>query len=266
MDLLRLAGAQIPCSDNLQSNVKTIKEAIDWASENNVDYIVTPEGSLSGFITDFDTRDRTPEDLEESLHTVVNYAASKKIGLFLGTMYIDAGIRRNQIRVYDKTGQHIDNFNKTYIMPNYEYVEPENKIKLITLPEAPDVHIAGLLCNDMWGNVLEDSPVCLPKLAKDFGAKLIIHSTNGLRGTNDMYDHLFKDWHAAWLKVMSYFNLPILTVDNSIEMDGNFVEHVTASESGFISDGVWKTTVPRKGTQYFYYDISILRLTLGASI
>ena len=46
---MRIAGAQIPVTRDIVANTKTIKESIDWASENNCDFLVTPEGSLSGY-------------------------------------------------------------------------------------------------------------------------------------------------------------------------------------------------------------------------
>ena len=50
---IRFGGAQIPVTPFQQKNVKSIKKAIDWAAENNVDYLVTPEASLSGYSTSY---------------------------------------------------------------------------------------------------------------------------------------------------------------------------------------------------------------------
>jgi len=72
MKNVRFAGAQIPCSKILKNNVQTIKTAIDWAVDNQVDYLITPEGSLSGYIKDFDV----PE-LVDALTEIEQYAANK---------------------------------------------------------------------------------------------------------------------------------------------------------------------------------------------
>ena len=48
---LRIAGAQIPVGVDIQRNKNEIIKALDWAKENEVDLLVTPEGSLSGYIT-----------------------------------------------------------------------------------------------------------------------------------------------------------------------------------------------------------------------
>ena len=46
---IRFAGAQMPCTPNVDDNVEQIKKAIDYAVENKCDYLVTPEGALSGY-------------------------------------------------------------------------------------------------------------------------------------------------------------------------------------------------------------------------
>ena len=50
MTKIRFAGAQIPIHDeDIQYNKKEIFKALDWAKENNVDLIQTPEACLSGY-------------------------------------------------------------------------------------------------------------------------------------------------------------------------------------------------------------------------
>ena len=49
MTSIRLAGAQIPVTQDIQYNKKQIFKALDWAKDNQVDHLVTPEGSLSGY-------------------------------------------------------------------------------------------------------------------------------------------------------------------------------------------------------------------------
>ena len=51
---MRIAGAQIPVTLDIEENVKTIKTAIDWAVENKCHFLVTPECSLSGYDAKYD--------------------------------------------------------------------------------------------------------------------------------------------------------------------------------------------------------------------
>ena len=266
METITFAGAQIPVSYDYKKNVTTIKKAIDYAESVNAHYLVTPEGSLTGFITDFDTRDgRTEQDLIDALNEVVDYASSKNVGLFLGTMWLQEEngekVRRTQIRVYSRDGKYIDHTNKTLIMPEYENVKPNDYIRPVFIPEMPGIAILCLMCNDMWGCIIDNGP-CIPKIALEYEWNLMIHSTNGLRNPpNPHHDDIFGDWHNAWLKMMSlHTRIPIITCDNSIYMHGEDYNGPTSSESGVISDGIWRTNVPRTGTQYFHYTFSIPRL------
>ena len=79
---IRIGGAQIPVRADIQKNIITIKTAIDWASENKVDYLVTPEGSLSGYVPYYNF-----EDVQAALTEIEKYSAEKKVGLCLGTMW-----------------------------------------------------------------------------------------------------------------------------------------------------------------------------------
>ena len=83
---IRFGGAQIPVTASIEKNELTIKKAIDWASENSVDYLVTPEASLSGYSTDFE---KNFPILVESLTSIEKYAATKNVGLCLGTIWAE---------------------------------------------------------------------------------------------------------------------------------------------------------------------------------
>jgi len=47
--IVRVAGAQIPVTKDLEYNKKEIFKALDWAKENEVDQLLTPEAALSGY-------------------------------------------------------------------------------------------------------------------------------------------------------------------------------------------------------------------------
>ena len=52
-NLLRVAGAQIPVSSDIEVNVEVIMRAIDFAAAEQADIPLTPEGSLSGYTPNF---------------------------------------------------------------------------------------------------------------------------------------------------------------------------------------------------------------------
>ncbi|GIV18626.1 MAG: hypothetical protein KatS3mg023_0377 [Armatimonadota bacterium] len=100
---LRVAGAQIPVTTDIESNLAAIRRAIAYAAEQRADVLLTPEGSLSGYTPRFDS-----QAVNEALQQVVAEASSAGLALALGTCYIEAdGLCYNQIRFYDQRGQYL---------------------------------------------------------------------------------------------------------------------------------------------------------------
>ena len=263
---IRFAGAQIPVTPYVQTNLLTIRRAIDWAAENNVDYLVTPEASLSGYSADFNN---SLNKIVEALKEVEEYAARKNVGLCLGTIWDEAEysgqVIRNQIRFYHNTGNFCGVVNKYYCIEDDTKIGiiSDNNLGLIPLPfEEKVIPLGGLICVDMYG---VDSGPGLAWPLKNQGAKLIVHSTNGVRNTEptnglskELSTKISNDWNDIHLRRASFLTrCPILTVDNCYMADGTEYHGNTSSESGVLIDGEWVTKVPRTGTQYFYYDFKV---------
>lgn len=264
MTNIRFAGAQIPCTPHLEKNINHIKNAINWARDNSVDYLLTPEGSLSGYFQGFDIAfDRSISDLWNAADNISKYAAEHNVGLCLGTMWgepdetFSEGYRKeNQIRFYSKSGIFLGKVNKTYTIPGYDQTVPSENIDIIDLHHNGNFFTAGgLLCNDFWGGPLS-SKVSLPMyVAEKLNPNIIFHATNALRGEMPVYEEITDEWHNANLRMVSYsIDVPIITVDNSIKMNGTDYNGKTSSQSGILLNGEWKVKAPRSGTQYFYYD------------
>lgn len=272
---MRIAGAQIPVTRDVVANTQTIKESLDWASENNCDWLLTPEGSLSGYYPQAVMGREANEKIMLALSEIEEYAKKLKIGLCLGTLFHDMEeigyVKRNQIRFYDKEGTFLGSTNKTYLIKGWDgnflaHNLKKDGIKVINLEtEKEQLNAVGLICNDLWGSIWE-SEVSLPWAAYgtyNLGREsetsetinLFIHSTNGGRGNKD--DGLYNDWHDAHLRMMSFITkIPIITVDNCNLMTGEETDCPTSSESGVIINSKWHTKVPRVGKQYFYFDFT----------
>ena len=266
MKHIRYAGAQIPCTEHLDRNVQEIKMAIDWASNNEVDYLLTPEGSLSGYFPGFETLDgRTTKDLIVAEQEVVDHASRMGVGLLLGTMWCEPddnfqeGYRReNQIRFYSKDGTFLDSTNKHYVLPEYDGTVVSEDITVVYMPDK--IQAAGLICNDFWGGSLDGTNLPI-HVAETLGVHVIFHATNGFRGERPIYDEITDVWHEGNLRMVSYTTgIPIITVDNCYTMDGKPYNGNTSSQSGIILNGVWQVKAPRTGTHYFYHDFDLEKL------
>lgn len=263
MQCIRFAGAQIPCTTSIDTNIEHIKGAINWAAENLVDYLLTPEGSLSGYYPGFD---HNIDALYAAEKEIVSYAAEHNVGLCLGTMWCETDSRfpegyrkENQIRFYTKTGEFIDSTNKTYTIPAYDQTVVSDGITMIDMPDS--IRASGLICNDFWGGSIEGGS--LPVFVKEkLGAHVIFHATNGFKGELPTYDEITEVWHEGNLRMASFITgIPIITVDNCYKMNGDPFDGKTSSQSGILLNGMWQVKAPRTGTQYFYYDFDLVSLT-----
>ena len=269
---MRIAGAQIPVTPDIQRNVSTIKTAIDWAADNNVDYLVTPEAALSGYAIDLDTQ---IDELSTALTEIEQYAASKKVGLCLGTLWVETynaqasppiNLKKNQIRYYTKNGQFIGASCKS-VMTHLDTklgIDPHTSLVGVALPVGDDKFIptAGLICADLygWGGAQGG----LPQQYHDIGVKLFIHATNAERNVDPFKEEIEQIWLEGWLRRMSLLqNCPVVVVDNCFTMDGAEYNGMTMTQSGMLIAGKWVKTVERYGTQYFYYDLPIDDLVLS---
>lgn len=269
---IRLAGAQIPCTDSLEKNITHIKNAITWAGENSVDYLLTPEGSLSGYFPDWDIyKGRTFNDILCAEREVVDYAVSNKVGLALGTMWgetddrFEIGYRKeNQIRFYSNEGELLGKTNKIYTLPEWDQTIPGEVLPKIDMKfPKQNFWATGLICNDFWGGPLLNK-INLPLYAIDEQyTHVIFHATNGFRGELPTYDEITDLWHEANLRTISFGSgIPIITVDNACKMNGidDTYNGKTSSTSGILLNGKWLTKAQRYGIQYFYHDLDFDKL------
>lgn len=260
---LRFGGAQIPCTPDIDKNVETIKKSIDWAAENNVEYLVTPEASLSGYTAHFaDDLDK----LKKALTDIEKYASDKRVGLCLGTLWVenedDKPVKRNQIRFYNKYGFLIGCTNKTMITP-YDFdigIKPNEYFNSTYLEFEDDgnksfLHVVGFICMDLYGR---DGMPSLTKAPNSSRAAMFIHSTNAMRDVGPIYDSVMSDHNDATLRCVSYVSsMPVITVDNCYRMEGTEWDGPTSSQCGVLIGGEWMVRAPRHGTQHFFYDFPI---------
>ena len=279
----RLAGAQLPIGIDIQWNKKEILNAIDWALENEVDHLLTPEGSLSGY--GYRWMDKI-EEIQDAIKEIEQKIEGKNIFLHLGTLNKEkewmGDIHRNEIRHYWGNPQ-IEDFpikhdvspeklfevtHKTYTIPNDAAVgrDVDEPLRIFPFPGGGrNAQAVGMLCNDMWGAV-EESGVAINELLKGRGVDLILHATNGLKWPkNDIRQEAFDKYHDGFLRMTAFKSLSyVLTVDTCTpwhfdpETDLDKMDAViTSSESGVVDFKGWRTSVPRSGRQLFYCDVDL---------
>ena len=285
-DTIRVAGAQIPVCDGCSEyNKVEILKALDWAKENGVEYLLTPECALSGYGNYFlDHYDLIMSQLKE----IEEHQKKLGVGLGLGTfIYDEEGNARSQIRHYDKDGNQYATNNKTLVVEGdirWGVVSSFLGSTPLDTYDFPGVKrsdgsgfkFSGMICNDMWGYELYHMPkyafgsslISLMKAKNNLD--LVFHATNGYKFFDEHYDtfrndadclHMYHESHMRWMA--NHIIVNILTVDSCTRWnwDGNLDtvdRYVTSSPSGFIdTTGKWAVQAPRTGRQFFYHDLDV---------
>lgn len=255
---LRVAGAQIPVVRDIGKNVEAISRAIEYAAREKADVLVTPEGSLSGYVHDFDAA-----ATERALEQVVRKAREAKVALVLGTCFEEAdGQRYDEQRFYDKDGVFLGFHAK--ILLGRRVADPAGskgeidffKSKPLRSFNLGGLTVGGLVCNDLWANP-EWTPMDDPHLSQKLaavGARVIFHSVNaGLNEGEELA--LNRTYHETNLKMRARSGrLWIVTVD-AADPNGKLASQ---APSGVLDpEGQWAVQVEPKGEQFFSWTIEL---------
>lgn len=214
---LRIAGAQIAVTSDVEANLETLLRAVNFAREERADLLLTPEGSLSGYTPSFDA-----SRVEEALERVVARAREAGVALALGTCFREPGDRRcyNQVRFYSRNGAFLGYHAKilrcgTLSAPALGEIHNYSTRPLRTF-QVEGVTLGALICNDLWANptCTPDPDVHLTQQLSAAGARVVLHAVNGGRDGSPMSE-LAWQYHEANLRLRALAGrLWIVTVDN----------------------------------------------------
>jgi predicted amidohydrolase len=250
---IRVAGAQIPVTQDIESNVQAIRRAISYAGQEGADILLTPEGSLSGYTPTFDR-----QAIQEGLETVTGWAREAGLGLALGTCMVEAdGVCYNQLRFYLPGGAYLGFHSKTLTCGTWDD-PPRGEINdygvvPLRMFDYGGICVGGLICNDLWANP-ECTPVPDPHLSQQLarqGARIVFHAVNGGRSGSE-WSRVAWQYHEANLRMRARAGgLWVVTVDNCHPVD-----LPCSAPSGVIGpDGNWACKADPQGEQLFAYTI-----------
>jgi len=150
---IKIAGLQMDVTEDIKANEGTIIRHLNSLKDESIDFLVTPEGSLSGYNSSFDAA-----ELKRSLKKVVHAAKDLKIGLILGTCYKESvnGTEYcyNEARIYTPDGTFLGVYSKILTCSPLqfpgsgemsEYVQGSVNTFLYK-----NIRFGVLICNDLW--------------------------------------------------------------------------------------------------------------------
>lgn len=241
-----LSGLQMNVTNNISDNKEQILSGIRRAAHEGSAFLVTPEGSLSGYTSNF-----KQNEVSIALEEIVTTAKKLKVGLMLGTCFKESvkgsDFCYNQVRVYTPDGIYHGAYSKILRCSNMdlpgtgemvEYVEGQLKIF-----SWEGFKFGILICNDLWatpGYTTTPNPYLAWKL-KQLGAQFIVHCINS--GTDQKYRPFHESSAELWALSMK---IQILEVNAAHEQ-----EKINARSGLIDAKGERILKVPDSGLQFF---------------
>lgn len=249
---LTISGLQMPVTNDVARNEKRILEAIKKAAKAGADFLVTPEGSVSGYTPNFDRL-----QVAGAVERLAAAAKEHKVGLLLGTCFkelTDGNVQcYNQVRVYTPQGEYLGYYAKILRCSSLdspgsgEMVDyAEGRLRTFTWN---GITFGILICNDFWatpGYTTMPNPY-LPWQLKKMGAQLIFHHVNS--GTDQQYRAFHESNVNLWAKALGIY---------IVEVNAAGEKEKTNASSGLVGPkGEREIIVPDVGEQFFTCKIRI---------
>jgi len=251
---IRVAGLQMNVTNSISENKGKILSGIREAVAGKATFLVTPEGSLSGYRSKFDQ-----QELLTAMKDVLALAKELKIGLLLGTCFKnDQGSCYNQVRIYSPLGEFLGAHSKILVCSPIdepgtgEMLEYEQGVLQTFLWN--NIRFGALVCNDVWatpGYTTIPNPY-LPLKLKEMGAEVIFHSINS--GTNQRYRKFHESSAELWALNLQ---IPVMEVNAA---QGS--EKINAQSGLIDSNGIRAVLVPDSGEHLYFCEINLKNINL----
>lgn len=246
---IKVAGLQMNVTSDILKNKNRILSGIREAAKAKAVFLVTPEGSLSGYHCNFNQ-----QELLKAMEEVIGYAKELKIGLMLGTCFKnDKELCYNQIRIYAPEGKFLGAHSKVL---NCSPVDAPGTGEMLEYEEGilqtfewNNIRFGTLICNDLWATpgytTIPNS--YLPMKLKQMGAEVIFHAINS--GSNQRYRNFHESSVELWALSL---HIPIMEVNAAQGSDK------INAQSGLVDEnGTRSVVVPDTGERLFYCQIKL---------
>lgn len=251
--------------NDIGANERKIHGAIDQAAGIKADFLLTPEGSLSGYNASFDRA-----AVADAAQRLAQHAKESRVGLMLGTCYKEMGedfrfpfamrsaspmapqrqeFCYDQVRVYAPNGEYLGIHSKLQLVTSQHHPGIGEPQAFVTTPLRTfswnGLCFGVLICNDLWGGLFSSSPLSLAYRLWEMGAQVIFHA---------VYSG-FQPWpyletcQSACAEVL---RIPIVTVNA-----GDDTRPPNCRSGVWGTDGKRKYESEKIGDQFFSYKLSV---------
>jgi predicted amidohydrolase len=255
---IRVAGAQIAVTGDVNANLAALERAVQYAAAQKADILLTPEGSLSGIVTDFDAK-RTAAALER----ITAVARKSSVALALGTCFLEPDDDRkyDEVRFYSPKGDYLGFHSKVLLCSRVAKPSPDDEINhFSTRPlrtfQVKGMTVGALICNDLWANpeFTPQADTHLSQKLSEQGARIIFHAVNSGLASGEVLE-MNRHFHDANLRMRARAGkVWIVTVDAASSKPGLSNQ----APSGVIDpSGHWAVRVNTSKERFFVYTIKL---------
>jgi predicted amidohydrolase len=138
----RITLAQVEVTNNIKQNVAKARKAFEQAKYDGADWVLFPEGFLSGYYAGFDQ-----EEVSKAFGELALCCREGHVTGLISTCWKECGKAFDQIRIVDTTGKLVGEYAKICLCYGDFEFSPG---------DFPMVHVVGgikfgtLICNDLW--------------------------------------------------------------------------------------------------------------------
>jgi predicted amidohydrolase len=240
---MKFTASQQPVFADIKENLECIIDVLETNKDS--DWILTPEGSLSGYCVN-QTHEKNDSTYSESLKELETYLLNNRRNLALGTGHIEPdGMPYNQVRVYRQGVLQVA-YNKQLLtndvgaMGEYYYYLPGNTCNYFYLDMVDRFKASALICNDVWAfpRMSPNGNPYFYRQISEAGAKVVFVSVNCC---TDEFDETVYNFHESHLRTLSkHFNIHTVVSSACTDMKGNEYNGKIQCPSGIIDpNGEW---------------------------
>lgn len=241
---MRITTTQFAVQDSALANAEIIEDIIQ---QSDTDWILTPEGALSGYfqppVINRITEQNWLDTLEVEPH-LQNVIATKDVGVLLGTGWMEPdGAPYNQVRIYQGSRGYQGAYAKRLLTTTHQGGGERNAYipgwSPCVFNLSDTVRGGVLICNDIWATPMaspQGNPYYINELAQA-GVNVLFCSVNC---NVKNWCPIIYDWHQSHLQMYAkFYNMYVVVSGNILSMD---TKPVTQSQCpiGVIGpDGEW---------------------------
>jgi predicted amidohydrolase len=246
-----VGGCRIPVTHNVADNLAEIKKAINWAAENNVDIMSTPECALSGYMwRPANQKDPRVAEINNAIKELQRYSVEKRVDLILGTAWYNAKNEWTNLQAFIINGECKHTHRKVVLFEKESvyYVKGSGSAVF----DYKGLKIAGMICNDFWASpaIFGGQSGDLLKGLHDQCVNVVFLSANVPKTPGP--NNIFYNWHKNFIEMFSASNVwNTVVCDTSNNTDGTSYNGDSCVPCGVCDYATEWVMAPEKGTAYF---------------